>query len=1003
MALQKQPIDIPFAQGLDQKMDPKRLQIGKFKELVNSTFNKTGLLTKRNGYKFLPSITGVRSLTTYKSNLVALGDSLQVFNQDGQQWEDRGSITPISVSTTPLVRTATSQLTQDVAVAPNGLCCTIWQDADGTLYYQISDSATGQIIVNQTPVAPNSQQGRVFSLGAYFILTFNESTSGSHFQYIAIPTTNVQQPGNAVDLSTTISSVTAAYDGFVCNNTLFLAYETSSGVSVSFLTSILVQGLVESTQFTGKSADSISVTADQTATSPVIWVSAMSNTGSPSSSTFSQAYNVSLIPIGSLIASQSGAYMIQNITSAAFNQQMYLYYEIEKVMPYGNLPIKSDVVHYSIISQSGTVGTETLLLNGVGLGSKAIYLPVKNTIYLLLAYGQSFQPTYFLVDMNANIVAKLAYSNGGGYITTQILPQINITEDEIIRIGYLYVDQIVAVNKSQNAARVPGVYAQTGVNIATFEFGVKTNSVEIGSNLHLTGGYMSMYDGNKPVEHQFHVWPEDVAVDTDTTGGNLSAQIYQYQVTYEWTDAQGNIHRSAPSVPVTILTTGTTSVNLVHVPMLRLTAKDMVRIVLYRWSTAQQEFFQVTTVAAPNINDPTAPTQSITITDGAADADIDGNNLIYTTGGVIEDIAAPSTNIFTLFKSRLFLVDAEDTNLIWYSKQVIESTPVEMSDLLTLYIAPTVGAQGSTGPITALSAMDDKLIIFKEDAIYYIVGSGPDNTGANNDFSDPIFITSTVGCANTQSIVMTPLGLMFQSNKGIWLLGRDLNTSYIGSNVENFNSIVVNSALTIPATNQVRFTLDGGNALVYDYYYSQWSEFKNMPAISATVYQDLHTYLDSYARIAQETINKYVDGDAPVLMNFTTSPIAIAGIQGYQRAYFFYLLGTFLSPHKMYVQIAYDYGQVSDSFTITPNNTTTAWGEESVWGSSGTWGGSGSLEPWRVFLTHMKCSSFEISIQESYDPGPGIAPGAGFTLSGINAIVGVKKGYTTIRASNSVG
>ena len=203
------------------------------------------------------------------------------------------------------------------------------------------------------------------------------------------------------------------------------------------------------------------------------------------------------------------------------------------------------------------------------------------------------------------------------------------------------------------------------------------------------------------------------------------------------------------------------------VPTLRLTYKiapNPVRIVGYRWSTAQQVYYQFTSVTNPTINDTTI--DSVVITDTFSDAQILGNAILYTTGGVIEDIAAPASIASALFSNRLFLIDAEDQNLLWFSKQVIQNVPFEMSDLLTLYIAPTTGAQGSTGPMTALSAMDDKLIIFKKDAIYYINGSGPDNTGANSTFSDPVFITATVGCSNPNSIVLLPHGIMFQSDKG---------------------------------------------------------------------------------------------------------------------------------------------------------------------------------------------------------------------------------------------
>jgi hypothetical protein len=478
------------------------------------------------------------------------------------------------------------------------------------------------------------------------------------------------------------------------------------------------------------------------------------------------------------------------------------------------------------------------------------------------------------------------------------------------------------VNKNTNipaGSQTAGIYSQTGINLATFELGTQgLDTAEIGSDLHISGGFLWMYDGYLPVEHNFFLYPDNVEATPSATGGAMAAQIYYYQATYEWADNQGNVFRSAPSIPITttvvagtpitftstfaanansitvssvadlalgqVITDNTTPGNIqagtyitsinglviglslpttaastgtetlqttqtgsvvVDIPTLRLTYKiaSPVKIVLYRWSVQQEVYYQVTSLALPTLN--STIIDSISFTDTLADSTILGNNIIYTTGGVVEDINAPASNLMTLFDTRLWLVDAEDRNLLWYSKQVIEATPVEMSDLLTVYIPPTTAAQGSTGPITALSVMDDKLIIFKENAIYYINGAGPDNTGGNSQYSQAIFITASVGCANQQSITMTQQGLMFQSNKGIWLLGRDLSTSYIGAPVESFNSALVNSACSVPETNQVRFTMNSGVTLMYDYYYQQWGTFVNVPAISSVIYQSLHTYINS--------------------------------------------------------------------------------------------------------------------------------------------------------------
>jgi hypothetical protein len=357
----------------------------------------------------------------------------------------------------------------------------------------------------------------------------------------------------------------------------------------------------------------------------------------------------------------------------------------------------------------------------------------------------------------------------------------------------------------------------------------------------------------------------------------------------------------------------------------------------------------------------------------------------------------------TLFDTRLWLVDAEDPNLLWFSKQVIENTPVEMSDLLTMYIAPTTAAQGSTGPITAIAPMDDKLIIFKGNAIYYINGTGPDNTASNNQYSQPIFITSTVGCMNQQSIVFMPNGLMFQSDKGIWLLSRGLDASYIGAPVEQYNSGTVESAQNIPETNQVRFILNTGITLMYDYYYGQWGTFVGVPALSSCIFQGLHSFINKFGGVYQETPGLYVDGSNPVLMQFTTGPIRLDALQSYQRAYEFFLLGEYVSPHKLQIGILYDYATYpSQTVLISPTNFNPTYGNSSPYGE-GSYGGNSTTEEWRIHLKNQRCSAIGISLQEVYDGSFGVAAGAGFTLSGLNIVCGFKSKFRTISSAHSAG
>jgi hypothetical protein len=964
-------------------------------------FNKGGLLQKRNGYAqltALPSTASVSTLTTHGDTLTAIGNNVYSFSEASGRWTNTGSFQPLSLSVLPLARTAGSLSSADTAVSPAGLICSTFLDSDGSYKYQIADS-NGQVIVGVTALPSTANVPRVAVLGNYFVIVFLVTvTATPHVQYIAIPLNNPTSPGSATDISTSLSSIsTGGFDILVADSQLYVVWNGADGGGAIRHTYLDVN-LNQATTYAraGFAANKISLAYDSSTTN--IWVTFWTSTGNNG---YASVVSKSLVSVLVPTAILAGV-VINQLTSTAASGSGTAYYTITNNYSYQST--RSDYTAKKSTTQAGSVGSQTIVARSLGLASKAF--TIGTTDYMLGAYqdNNGYQPSYFLISSAGAVIARLAYSNGGGYITTQVLPSVTV-QGNVAQMAYLYKVMLTPVNKSQTATSSLSVYAQTGVNLASFDFSNEAlSTAEIGGSLHIAGGFLWQYDGVKPVEHGFHVWPDDVKVTTSGAGGLITAQQYYYVATYEWTDGQGIIHRSAPSVPYAITTTGATSTNTINVPCLRLTYKvapNKVRLCVYRWSTAQQVYYQVTSVASPTLNDTTA--DSVAITDTLADSAIIGNSILYTAGGVIENIAAPACSSLTLYKGRLFLVDAEDRNLLWFSKVVIEATGVEMSDLLTYYVQPTIGAQGSTGDITALSSMDDKLIPFKSSAIYYVVGNGPDNTGANNDYSEPTFIATALGCDKQQSIVLSDQGLIFDSDKGRWLLGRDLSTSYIGAPVEDSNGVDITSALSIPGTNQVRLALTTGLTLVYDYFYKQWGTFSLSPVVAGCLYQGLHTYLDSYGRIFQESAGSYVDGAVPVVMSFTTGWLNLAGLQGYQRAYFFQLLGDYLSPHKLNMQIAFNYGAPSQYVTIVPGLESPLYGEGNNYGQDTPYGGPGSLEQWQVFFEQQKITSFQISLTESYDASIGQAPGAGFTLSGLNLVVAAKKGYNPLPASRQAG
>lgn len=993
--IQKQGLNVNFAQGLDTKTDPNQVQMGRLLSLENAVFNKGGLLQKRNGFANVTQlpVSNLSTLTTLNDNLTAIGDSLYAFSADTNQWLNRGQMPNVDLTVQAIARSTHNEINNDAVVDSSGLTCVTFLD-NSLPFYQIVDTRTGQVIANKTALPTSATRMRVFLLSRYFVIFYLINVAGSfHIRFIVIPTQQPNSPHAPVDVSSQAKNDTDYFDGITSNNRIYIAFNASDGGGAirgfTVNSNLLVSAVTVIAAATV--GNIIAVTSDSTAATTMPWVLAWD---AGTSNMHAMAYDQNYLTV--LGPTLVGNAAVVNLTILAKNGTATFLYEVQNVYP--TTAIRSDFIRRNTVTQAGVVGASTVMIRSVALASKAF--EYAGTDYVLVVYGSDIEPTYYLIDFSGNIIMRLAGSNAGGYPNAP-LASVSINDTQIYT-SYLIKDFLTAVSKATGLTNSTPIYTQTGINIAQFNINVGQHQVtEIANSLIMTGGLIWDYDGYAPVELGFHEFPEDIIATPSVSGGGaVGPQQYFYQVTYEWTDATGNLHRSAPSIPVGSLVAGPNNSTVLQIPTLRLTAKTEVRIVIYRWSAGQQIYYQVTSITAPLLNDKTVDT--VTYTDLQTDAGIVGNPILYTTGGVLENIAPPAASGATLFKNRFFMIDAEDRNLIWYSKIVLQGTPVEMTDLQTIYVAPSTISSSASGPITALSAMDDKLIIFKRNAIYYLTGNGPDITGANNDFSESTLVTSTVGCSNAQGIVSTPRGLMFQSDKGIWLLGRDLSTQYIGAPVEAYNDLVVKSGLSVPGTNQVRFTLDNSLVLMYDYYYDQWGVFKGVPGISSTLYQNLHTFLNIRGQVLQESANLYVDGSLPVLMQFTTAWFKLTNLQGFQRAYFCYLLGTYITPHKLNVGISYDYTSLpSQTIMISPTNFNPTYGSDPLYGDSSPYGGEIPLEQWRLFFDKQKCQAVQLSVQEVYDATFGVAPGAGLTISGLNFVIGAKKAYPALPSGQS--
>ena len=286
------------------------------------------------------------------------------------------------------------------------------------------------------------------------------------------------------------------------------------------------------------------------------------------------------------------------------------------------------------------------------------------------------------------------------------------------------------------------------------------------------------------------------------------------------------------------------------------------------------------------------------------------------------------------------------------------------------------------GPVTALGVLGDKLIIFKANSIYATQGDGYNAAGGGTNFTTPWLVPSDVGCANPASVVLTHVGLMFQSRKGIYLLDQQLQLQYIGAAVEAWNNRTITSAVMVPNSRQVRFTTREDVALVYDYFAQRWSVFTNHNAVDACVWNNSYLMLKPSGSIWQEASGSYTDGDGssyPMLVQ--TGWLQHAGPQQLMRVYELELLGTYVSPHFLSASIAYDFSPTfSQLKTINAGLALT-----------------GSSYQWRIRPSPQLCEAYSLLIQHQ----PSGSAGECLRLSNLVAKAGTKGSLKKLGAGQS--
>jgi hypothetical protein len=999
MALQKALVPVDIVAGLDTKTDEKLT--AKLTDLQNGRYTVGSQISKRLGYTSMSQdIAGSSSklttgdgLSSFQDELLEFsGSKLYSYSNGITKWVDRGSYLSLKVNATDVVRNTSEIRNQDSCIA-SGLILYAYEqyDTSGTLegvFATVVDQTSGAVLQSETLIDATAINPRCVGIGPDPTLLYvDTSTSPYSIKIIQVDITDptvFKSASTAVsDVDTTNPKIDAAqYSDDPTTGSGVFAYNVNgvTKVKVGFITA---SGQVGSPA-NGFTAPQEITSAD--ATDGIAIITDLVNTTSTTVNRIYVAYNSTASSQGLILKKLNSVLTVEDTetihgTSTKIDGcsllikqdgKLQITYTLNATNTYDH---KIRTAEYNPETAAITSAAADLKLS-VGLASKMFEYSSK--IYMIAVHETDLQPTYFVMDTTGLIVAKMLPGTAGGLPNKTLMPSVVSGSSGLFEFGGLVRTRLVSKNND--------LFSLAGVSRMELDFTSveRFEAAELGENLHVGGGFVSIYDSQEIVEMNFHLYPENISAAVNNSAGSIAAGAYQYKVIWFWTDARGQIHRSTPSVAVSATTTGGSSTVTLTIPTLRLTQKTGVIAEVYRTTDTGTLFYKVGSVA----NSTSADSVSFADAGAISDTNLVAKESLYTDGGILDNSAPPASLVIAPYKNRLICVSSENPKKLLFSKARLPKSPVEFTDTFSITL-------NKAQRVTALAEFDQKLIIFEPNQIFYITGNGPSSTGAQNDFSQPNLVTGDVGCGNTNSLVLMPLGLMFQSKKGIYLLNRSLETIYIGADVEAYNDLTITSAELIEDENQIRYLTSDGRALIYDYFYGKWSTWTNHQGNGATIWNATgdYVYLRTDGRIFQQSATSYKDGDDPIEMSITTSWMKTNQVQGFQRIRAAYVLGDFRSDHTLKMEVGHnytDYFNEQHTFDYISDLGIQEFGDSSPYGSEGFYGSSDGVADgvyqFRAHIGKQKCQAirFRISDIEEVDPGQA------YSISSLMLEVGIR-------------
>lgn len=499
----------------------------------------------------------------------------------------------------------------------------------------------------------------------------------------------------------------------------------------------------------------------------------------------------------------------------------------------------------------------------------------------IAAYGQ---PTYFLIDHQANIVGRwfdgaapaanmimpIATTNPPVNPTGLSLPLASSPQSDIcsLRIQFGCWSLVQAQFAPSNNIALTGTFtAPTNTPInpsfvpAVYDLQYQAQATHVppiraGSHALFSGPVTMFHDGRILSEVNFHTAAYNIGV-TASQGGTVlgPAATYYYSLVWTWIDSLGRKHRSQPSLAQSVTVTGSFyGANVcITAPLGNKFASGNPPICeVYRSlsNATDANSYLVLTVAVPPMGTLASPATAsvvlvgdVTFTDSYTSGGtsivgtLSAQPRMYTSisassvSNVYPSSAPPPFTWMVASKGRAAgLAYVQGEARLYYSSADSFGIPLEWNQF------NYVSVPGEIGEARSVEAIDDKYVILGTRANAVINGDGPppSNTAGipspGDGFSSVTPLPTPAGVLGTGSPVRIPAGVLYQGPSGIMAIGRDLGLTPMGAPVDPLTGRQVGNLGTIfgratllPSLQSVVWCNPLGPALVLNYITSAWS------------------------------------------------------------------------------------------------------------------------------------------------------------------------------------